>query len=443
MRNKLSVLSLGLLTIGSVDSIRNLPAAALAGNYLLHYFILALFLFLLPCALISGWFSQQSHQGVYSWVKSGLGRQPAFMAAWFQCLQNVLLYPTLLSFIAGVILYLVAPELTENKSLIFFIIVGITIGLTQINLRGIQLSNRVNTFCTITGLIVPFILILIIGVYWYCSHDFSEISPPANQNSYSWSSLTAIMLSFCGVDLAAVHAKESQAKAYQHSLIFSVSLIFCSMLFGSMIFAMIIPPAQLNFITSIPQLIHVFFNTIHASIIAPFINGLIVLGCIGAANNWLIGPIKSLGFAAEEGFLGGKYRQLNNQNVPSTLLLIQALFIITISALFLIVPSINTSYWIMLNTATQIYLLMYLLLFISAIKVAIKKKGTLRLVIIMASMLGLIGINIALVVSFALPPTLQIGSQKLYSIYSGLFLFFMIMLPFLPKLFTYKRALTN
>lgn len=69
-------------------------------------------------------------------------------------------------------------------------------------------------------------------------------------------------------------------------------------------------------------MIHLFFAKIHASTFAPFINALIVLGCIGAANNWLIGPIKGLGFAAEEGFLGKKYSQLNTQNVPSNLLII-------------------------------------------------------------------------------------------------------------------------
>lgn len=443
MNNKLSVFSLSLLTIGSVDSIRNLPAAALAGSQLINYFILALFLFLLPCAVISGWFSQQANQGVYSWVKTGLGEKAALMAAWFQCLQNVLLYPTLLSFIAGIILYLVSPEHAENKNLIFLIIVVLTVSLTQINLRGIRLSSRINSFCTIFGLVIPFALIFIIGIYWYFTQDFAESATMNTTSTYSWSSLTAIMLSFCGIDLAAVHAKESQARAYQRSLIFSVLIIFCSMLFGSLVFAMIIPTAELSFITSIPKLIDLFFNRIHASALAPLINALIALGCIGAANNWLIGPIKGLSFAAEDGFLKKKYDQINKQNVPSTLLTIQAGYIIVISALFLIIPSINTSYWIMLNTATQIYLLVYILLFLSAIKVALSHTGTKKIIIIIAAALGLIGINIALVVSFALPSSLQIGSQTTYALYSGLFLLFMISIPFLPKLFPRNTLLAN
>lgn len=123
MKSPLSVLSLALITVCSVDSIRNLPAAALAGNRLFYYFALALLFFLLPCAIVAVWFSRQSEQGVYGWVKQGLGNQWAFIAIWFQCIQNVLIYPTLLSFIAGTLLYSISPDLVQNKSMLFLIII--------------------------------------------------------------------------------------------------------------------------------------------------------------------------------------------------------------------------------------------------------------------------------------------------------------------------------
>lgn len=53
MKSRLSVLSLALITVCSVDSIRNLPAAALAGDQLFYYFALALLFFLLPCAIVA------------------------------------------------------------------------------------------------------------------------------------------------------------------------------------------------------------------------------------------------------------------------------------------------------------------------------------------------------------------------------------------------------
>ncbi|MDI1351858.1 MAG: APC family permease [bacterium] len=429
MKKKLSVFSLTLITVCSVDSIRNLPAAAIAGNQLFNYFSLALIFFLLPCAIISAWFSNQSQQGVYGWVKKGLGKRYAFMAIWYQCVQNVLIYPTLLSFIAGSLLYSISPDLVEDKRLLFLIIIFLIWGLTWVNLKGIQLSSRFNSFCSITGLLIPFLLIMTMGLYWWLTQlqPHEQILPPAA--SYSWTSLTAIILSFCGIELAAVHAEESKAGAFPKAIVLSVIIIFLSMLFGSLILAMIIPPQQLSFISSIPQLIQLLFTKMHCGHLAFIVNGMIALGCIGAANNWLIAPIKGLGFAAGEGFLDKSYTQLNKNNAPTKLLILQAVCVSIISILFLVVPSINASYWIMLNAATQINLLMYLLLFLSAIALTVKANLPIKIKIMLPAALGLLGITIALFVSLAPPPSLNFGSQLTYAGLGGLFLVAMTLIP--------------
>lgn len=429
MKKRLSVFSLTLITVCSVDSIRNLPAAALAGSQLFNYFTLALIFFLIPCAIVSMWFSNQSQQGVYGWVKKGLGTRSAFLAIWFQCIQNVLIYPTLLSFIAGTLLYSISPDLVENKSLLFLIIIMLIWGLTWINLKGIQLSSRFNSFCSITGLLVPFSIIIAMGLYWWITQTHAEQKILPQATSYSWTSLTAIILSFCGIELAAVHAEDSQPGAFPKAVLISVFAIFLSMLFGSIILAMIIPPQQLSFISSIPQLIQLFFAKMHCEHLAFIINGLIAIGCIGAANNWLIAPIKGLGFAAGEGFLDNRLTEVNRNNAPAKLLILQATCVTIISTLFLVVPSINASYWIMLNAATQINLLMYLLLFISAIKLVLSTEFLSQLKIITTAVFGLFGVIVALLVSLAPPPSLQFNSQITYALSGVLFLILMTVLP--------------
>ena len=117
---------------------------------------MALIFFLLPCAIISTWFSYQSRQGIYGWVKKGLGKDIAFMAIWYQCVQNILIYPTILSFIAGTLLFSFSPDLVDHKGLLFCIIIFLIWGLTWINLKGIQLSSKFNSFCSVTGILIPF-----------------------------------------------------------------------------------------------------------------------------------------------------------------------------------------------------------------------------------------------------------------------------------------------
>lgn len=443
MKKKLSVFSLALITICSVDSIRNLPAAALAGNKLPLYFSLALVFFLLPCAYISIWFSSQSQQGVFGWVKKGMGRTSGFMAIWFQCVQNILIYPTLLSFIAGTLLYSISPELAENKSLLFLIIISLIWSLTWINLKGIQCSSRFNTFCSITGLLIPFGLILLTGAYWGLTQPQTAAPVLPQVSSYSWTSLTAIILSFCGIELAAVHAEESEKGAFPRAVMISVGFVFGSMLLGSITLAMIIPAKQLSFISSIPQLIQLFFNKMHCGPFAFIVNVLIAVGCIGAASNWLIAPIKGLNFAASEGFLSKKLTRLNKNNAPSNLLILQAICVSIISTLFLIIPSINASYWIMLNAGTQINLLMYLLLFISAIKLASFEPLRDKIKIIGTACFGLFGSISALLVSLMLPPSLQINSELLFSLAGILFLIFIIAVPLWNQRNSIKRTLIN
>lgn len=426
MRKKLSTVSLTLITVCSVDSIRNLPIAAIAGSQLLTYFSLALVFFLLPCAIVSAWFSSQSQQGIYGWVKQGLGPRPAFLAIWFQCAQNILIYPTFLSFIAGTLLYSVSPDLAENKGLIFLLVITMIWGLTWVNLKGIESSSRFNAFCSIFGMLVPFGLILLIGLYWWCTQVPSGQPVLPAATTYSWTSLTAIVLSFCGIELAAVHAKESQPGAFVRAMGLSVFIIFLTMLLGSITLAMIIPLHDLNFITSIPALIQLFFAQVHAEKLACVVNALIAIGCLGGANNWLIVPVKGMSFAAGEGFIHPKYQVLNANQMPASLLIRQAIAVTCISALFLIIPQINTSYWLLLNVATEVMLLMYILLFWSAIKVIGQER---KYSVLIPAYLGLIGIGVALVVSLTPPPVINLQHQFFYALLSGFCLLMLVIIP--------------
>ncbi|HAU2062667.1 TPA: APC family permease, partial [Legionella pneumophila] len=317
--------------------------------------------------------------------------------------------------------------------LLFLIIIFLIWSLTWINLKGIHLSSRFNSYCSITGLILPFIIILLMGLYWWITQIKPDTTILPQAESYSWTSLTAIILSFCGIELAAVHAGESEQGAFPKAIAISVIIIFLTMLFGSIVLAMIIPPRQLSFISSIPQLIQLFFNKMGYGYFAFIINGLIAIGCIGAANNWLIAPIKGLEFAIKEGFLNKQLNQVNKNNAPVKLLVSQAICVSIISALFLIVPSINASYWIMLNAATQINLLMYLLLFISAIKIVSSKSVMSKLNIIISAYLGLAGSGVALIVSLTPPPSLAISSKIIYALFGGVFLIVMTLIPFWSK----------
>ncbi|WP_392537232.1 APC family permease [Legionella sp. 227] len=409
MNKKLTVFSLTLMTVGSVDSIRNLPAAALVGTDIFWYFGLALFFFLLPSAIVAGWFSSKSHEGIYGWVKKSLGKNAGFIAIWFQWMQNILIYPTFFSFIAGTLLYCINPYFIENKILLFSLINLFIWCLTWVNLKGFYLSHRVTVFCSIFGLLLPFVLILAIGAFWMIFHPQPlKLIPSSHQDS--WTSLTAIILSFCGIEIAGVHTQECKPAALPKAIALSVLIIFTTMLFGSLTLAMVLSPQQLNLISGIPALFEVFFTQIQFANLSLIVNVLIVLGCIGCANNWLISPLKGLLFASNE--------LTNTMHQSSTkFLLIQACGVSFISTLFLLFPSINASYWFMITLATQMYLFMYGCMFAGAIRLAWQEKKRFYWLIITSSIFGFIGITISLAVSFIPPESLKYGSLLYYDLF--------------------------
>ncbi|MGQ3887494.1 APC family permease [Legionella sp. CNM-1927-20] len=403
MPKKLSTLQLTLIIVCSVDSIRNLPAAALIGWDLFIYFPLAFLFFLLPSAAIASWFTQQSDEGIYGWVKLSLGRGFGLIAIWLQFMQNLFIFPTFLAFIAGLFLYCLDSALAQNNQLIFLITNALIWGLTWINWRGFSLSALLTVFCSVIGLIIPFLLILAIGVKWLIAHSHT-FTTLASHTENSWTALTAIILSFCGIEVAAIHAKESKARALPKAISLSVVIIFCTMLLGSLTLALIIPSQQLNFITGIPDLFQIFFSQIKLEKAAVLIDMMVLIGCIGCANNWLISPIKGLSFAFNKQGNTAHTAHINNQ-----LLVIQASIISIISVLFLFFPSVNMSYWLMIVLATQMYLGMYFLMFLGAIRLAMQINKTHSWRIILLALLGILGSLIAFRVSFYPPTNLLIS----------------------------------
>ncbi|NDA63836.1 MAG: amino acid permease, partial [Chitinophagia bacterium] len=112
-KNKvLSAFSLTMITVGSVDSIRNLPTTAIFGAQLVAFFIFGALFFLLPTALVSAELAAglPREGGIYVWVRRAFGKRMGFLAIWLQWAENVIWYPTLLSFLAATFGYLIAPD---------------------------------------------------------------------------------------------------------------------------------------------------------------------------------------------------------------------------------------------------------------------------------------------------------------------------------------------
>lgn len=433
-KHSLTIFSLTMITVGSVDSIRNLPATALFGSQLIFYFILGALFFLIPTALVSaelasGWAKQG---GVYIWVKEAFGKKSGFMAIWLQWIENVIWYPTILSFVAGTIGYLINPSLTTNPYFLWAVIVSCFWGATIVNLRGMKSSAMFSNICSLAGLLLPMSLIIGLGVVWIVqgnplqiSFDIPSIVPHLSDQGM-WVSLTAIILSFCGIEIATVHANDvkNPQHAFPKALIYSVAIILSTLILGSLAIAVVLPQNDINLVAGIMQAFSAFFLKYHLQWMMPVVAVMLVLGGLGGVSNWIIAPTKGLLVAAEEGNLPEIFQRTNEKGAPAMMLYAQASIVTVLSALFLFMPSVNGSYWLLTALAAQLYMLMYLIMFLAAIKLRLsqphhprpfKIPGGIAGMLFVAG-IGIIGVVTTLAVSFIPPEGINVGSTARYEL---------------------------
>ncbi|WED42120.1 APC family permease [Legionella cardiaca] len=374
---KISVLALVLLITGAIDSIRNLPATALFGSSLIFFFAFSALVFLIPVALVSAELSStwpEEEGGVYSWVKHAFGEGMAFITIWLQWINTMVWYPTILSFIAGTLAYLINPALAQNKYYLISVILIVFWSLTFLGLAGLRASAAFASFCAVVGMILPMGFIIALAVIWLVKGHPLAIDLsfhtliPHWQDSQSWVSLTAIMTSFLGMELAAVHVRNVRdpQRNFPRAMFFSVLLILTTMILGSLAIAFVLPQEKISLVDGVMQAFTNFFQAYHLTALMPVIVILLLLGSLGSMVNWIISPAKGLLLAADNGFLPHWLYRLNKHGIASRILILQAILVTLLCSGFLLFPSVNAIYWLFTDLSTELYIMMYVLMFLAA-----------------------------------------------------------------------------
>lgn len=443
---KISSFALVLLITGAIDSIRNLPGAALFGSTLIFFFVLSALIFLIPVALIAAELSStwsEEEGGIYSWVQHAFGAKVAFFAIWLQWINTLVWYPTILSFIAGALAYLINPQLANNKYYLISVILIVFWSLTLIGLSGLRASAFFASFCAIVGMIFPMALIVVLAICWVASGypiaidlQFKNLLPHWS-DSQSWVSLTAIMTSFLGMELAAVHVRnvKNPQKSFPKAMFCSVFLILLTMILGSLAIAFVLPKEQINLVDGVMQAFQNFFKAYGLDWFMPILILLLLLGSLGSMINWIISPAKGLLMAANENLLPSFLCKLNKHGVAVNILIMQALLVTLLCSGFLLFPSINAIYWLFTALSTELYILMYVLMFIAAWRLKSKFPNLKRPFAVPGGLigyysvcvLGLAGCILTLIIGF-IPPIeyVNFGTAVHYRLIFSIGIFLML-----------------
>ncbi len=171
------------------------------------------------------------------------------------------------------------------------------------------------------------------------------------------------MASFLGMELSSVHVNdiENPNKNFPKAILVACSFILFSMLFGSLTIALILPKGEINLVSGVLQV----FSNLGCT---PLLASLIIIGSIGNMINWLISPAKGLLQVSQDGYLPRYLTKKNRFEVPARILILQAVLVSAFAGAFFLFPNVNAVYWFLTAISTGLYMLMYILMFVGALK---------------------------------------------------------------------------
>lgn len=424
----LGIFSLIMINIIAIASLRSLPFSASYGLPLVFFYLLATMLFFIPTAIISAELATAwpNKGGLYIWVREAFGEFWGFFVVWVQWIYNVIWYPTILTFIGGAIAYFIDPQLAENKIYMLICINVLFWSCTLINFFGMKISGIVSTIGALFGTLIPIIFIVGLGFLWIKSGNPTQIHLSWHEflpNLHSWKNLgffTAILFGLVGIEMSAVHADEvhNPCRAYPKAILYSGIIILIFMVIGSLAIALVVPPEQLNVVTGVLQAFKLFLHAYNLDWLMNIVVMLIILGGISGVATWIIGPTKCLLVASQDGTLPKCFAKVNKHNVPVAILLVQALVFTLLCMIFLLMPNISSSYWILVAMSAQLTLIVYILMFASAVKLRYKHKSIQRSYrvpgknygIWLTAIIGSLTCLTAIVIGFFPPEDIKTGS---------------------------------
>ncbi len=375
----ISVFALIMINVSLICSLRGLPMMAEYGTQIIFFLIIAAILFLVPSGLVSAELATAwpKKGGVYAWVKEALGEKWGFMAIWLQWAQNLIFYPTALAATAAVLAYLFnKPELANSAYFTLAIIIIVYWGATFLNFKGLKTSAKFTSFGTISGIIIPGIVLFVGAAVWVLLGNPSQISftweamKPDFSNIQNIVFFSGLLLFFAGMEVSGAHAAEVEnpQKNYPKAIFISSIIIITIFLLGALAIAVVIPAKEISLTAGIMQTFMTIFGKFGMKWMVPIIALLAAPGMIAQVSTWIAGPSKALLATADDGNLPKFFQHTNKNGIQTHILIIQGSIVTLVSLVFLFMPSVSSSFWILSALTVQLYLVMYLLMFISAIK---------------------------------------------------------------------------
>ena len=434
---KLSVMTLAIMNVTAVVSLRGLAAEAEYGLSSAFYYLFAAVVFLIPTAMVAAELAAMfatKQGGVFRWVGEAFGPRAGFVAIFLQWIQSTIWYPTVLTFGAVSIAFIGMNQtqdmaLASNKVFTLAVVLAIYWVATFVALKGLSWVGKISKWGGMIGTIIPAALLILLGILYIATGgknqmDLSTGFFPDLKHFDNLVLASSIFLFYAGMEMMGIHVMdvENPTRNYPKAIIIGALITVSIFVLGTFALGLVIPTNEINLTQSLLIGFDRYFDYLHLSWAKPVIAVCLMLGVLAGVLTWVAGPSRGIFDVGKAGYLPPFFQRTNKAGVQRNILLVQGCIVTCLALLFVVMPSVQSFYQILSQLTVLLYLIMYMLMFSAAIVLRYKLKTTPRpfrlgkgngLMWFLAA-LGFAGALLAFVLSFVPPSQIATGSKTVW-----------------------------
>ena len=376
-KKAISWTTMAILTATAVASVRGLPAMAVYGWGSIGLYIIPAILFMVPIALVAAELASGWKGGVFVWVKEAYGDRIGFSAIWQQWIQNVVWYPAQLAFFASALAYVFDPALANNGVFTGAVILVVYWLSTLIAFRGVEAFAAVGSKGFIAGTIIPAAGLVIFALLFMMKGGQSDLTPVSQaQFLPTFTGIASIVLivsnflSYAGMEMNAVHVNDmdNPGKNFPKAIGLATIVILLVFIFPTLAISVGVPSSSINLTQGVLQAFDVFFSYLGIPWGTTVMALLIVVGILASVVTWIPGPSRGLLMVGKEGYLPVALQKTNKQGMQVNIMIVQGIIVTVLALLFALSSSVQSVFWIFSAMAVQLYLIMYMIMFLAAMR---------------------------------------------------------------------------
>jgi amino acid transporter len=442
-----------LFCIATVLGPRWIAAAARNGQSSISLWILAALLFFVPTAYIVVELSTRFPEegGLYVWTKMAFGDFHGFVAGWTYWIYTVFYFPGLLMASSAMAAYVGGPgaaRLADNRTFLLGGSLAMLVAAVGLNIVGLQVGKWLQNAGGV-GTYLPLMMIVGVAVVLWSRHgSVTQFTWAAIVPHWNWDTVNfwpQLAFAFAGLELVSAMSEEvkNPQRTFPRAILASGALIAAMYIAGTVAVLVMLPSETVSPQSGVFQAISEGSAILRMAAVGVIAALLVTVGNAGGVGSTVAGVARIPFIVGIDRYLPEAFGKIHPRwKTPYISILVQA----AISGAILLVAQINENtrgaYQILVDAATILYFIPFLYMYAAAIKLysqpdrsenraAVVIPGG-RIGVCVAGGLGLLGVGVAIVLSF-IPPSdtsnaflfeVKLVAGTLLSVMIGLILYY-------------------